>query len=122
MGQFRRSKGFRQVQAIKFLLHLMLLIPLSTSAGVLDRYKDNSSLVMNNRHCNFGNGKEIEIINGAVIVNGAIVVAYVSKIDKNRVSFAFVEDGNPVILNLTKKGKFIEATVPNGRILLNCSF
>lgn len=106
---------------MKFLLLISFLIPLNASAGVLDRFKDNSSLVMNNRNCNFGNGKEIEITNGAVIVNGAVVVAYISKIDKDRVSFAFAEDGNPFVLNLKRKDKYIEATVPNGKILITCN-
>ena len=99
---------------------LITLFSCTANAGVLDRFKDNSSLLMNNSNCYFGNGKQIEISNGNVIVNGVVVVGYVSKIDKDRVSFDFAGDGNPFILNLKRKDKMIEATVPNGKILITC--
>jgi hypothetical protein len=107
----------------KLFQTLTLLLYFSASfvqAGILDSFKHPSELILNQKNCQFGNGKKIEIVNGQVIVNNAMIVASIKKVDNSRVAFNFEDDNTLIILSISKTKDTLTAIAPSKRILIEC--
>ncbi len=106
---------------------LLALSSSLASASIFDSFKDPSDLIQNQKKCWYFNQVQGEMVDGKFLYANIRVLAEFKKLGKDRLSFkriVNIEEGETaptLVLSLSKKNNQINASLPNGTVVLTCS-